>query len=161
MNGNALQRMIWKVAPFRSDTLLLFLALSEWADPETGAGWTVSEALMAKTRQTRRNLQYCIARLKAEGWLEWEGKPGRGKLRIAFRINAQRLRDLYGKGAIGDTEKGANFASHPRVYIKPNISNQENQEICSRCSGTGQRASYSLPGKIVPCECQEQKAVAR
>lgn len=63
------QGLVWKYSPHKGSTLIVFLALADWSDPE-GVSWPSIATLALKTRQSERNTQYCIRELEQSGYLK-------------------------------------------------------------------------------------------
>jgi hypothetical protein len=63
------QGLVWKHSPHKGSTLIVFLALADWSDPN-GMSWPSIATLALKTRQSERNTQYCIRELEQDGYLK-------------------------------------------------------------------------------------------
>jgi hypothetical protein len=85
---------VWKSGMCKGNALLVLLALAHWSD-ESGLSWPSMDTLGRKTRQSSRNVQYCVRQLERTGILTIEpGQKGRRNYRIAMHklMGAQKLR---------------------------------------------------------------------
>jgi len=96
--------LVWSRAPYSSSTLLVLLALADWAN-EDGICWPSIQTLSKKARVERRSTQYIIRKLAADGIIEIEEGRGRGH-QHKYQIKVHKLRPLQElKGASSDMEK--------------------------------------------------------
>lgn len=84
--------LVWERAPYTSGSLLVLLALADWANDE-GVSWPAIDRLARKARLERRSTQYIIRQLKADEMIQIDEGGGRGK-RHKYFINVQKLRGL-------------------------------------------------------------------
>ena len=151
------QTAIWKFAPHKGNTLLVFLALGDWADDD-GEGWAMVEPLAKKSRQSERNVQYALRQLTLGGYVEWQESSGRGR-KTAFRIKVHKLHPLAAENGARKGAKRDSAIRNIQNHTKPPISPfRKANPDCTRCMGTGLRGSYSQPGKAVECECVEEQS---
>lgn len=151
------QTAIWKFAPHQGNTLLVFLALGDWGDDE-GEGWAMIEPLATKTRQSARNVRYALRQLTLGGYIAWDETAGRGK-KTAFHINLQKLQPFKlekpARKAANCDRAIMNIQNHTKPPLSPL---PKAKPDCTRCLGTGMRASYSRPDRPVLCECVEEQS---
>lgn len=81
--------LVWERAPYAEGTLLVLLALADWAD-DGGFSWPSIDGLAHKSRLQRRRVQYIIRKLKSDGFLEIEEGGGRKK-RNRYTLNISKL----------------------------------------------------------------------
>ena len=92
--------LVWKHYPEGGSELLLALALADWADDQGGHIFPSVSRMAAKTRQSDRNVQYLLAKMKEIGWLEQLEAGGTidgKKLAASYRIPI----DLLPLGVVG------------------------------------------------------------
>lgn len=96
--------LVWERAPYTAGSLLVLLALADWANDE-GFCWPSIPKIAGKTRLERRSIQYIIRKLQSDGMLHIEEGRGR-KHQHQYTINVQNLRLLPNlvKGEIDDVE---------------------------------------------------------
>lgn len=96
--------LVWERAPYTAGSLLVLLALADWANDE-GFCWPSIPKIAGKTRLERRSIQYIIRKLQGDGLLHIEEGRGR-KHQHQYTINVQNLRLLPNliKGEIDDSE---------------------------------------------------------
>lgn len=86
--------LVWKHYPEGGSELLLALALADWADDQGGHIFPSVSTMALKTRQSDRNVQYLLAKMKEVGWLEQIEAGGTidgKKLATSYRIPIERL----------------------------------------------------------------------
>lgn len=81
--------LVWERAPYAEGSLLVLLALADWAD-DNGIAWPSIDGLAHKARLQRRRVQYIIRKLKGEGFLDIEEGGGRRK-RHRYSLNLTKL----------------------------------------------------------------------
>lgn len=81
--------LVWERAPYAEGSLLVLLALADWAD-DNGVAWPSVDGLAHKARLQRRRVQYIIRKLKGEGFLDIEEGGGRRK-RHRYSLNLTKL----------------------------------------------------------------------
>ena len=88
---------VWKFAPYREGTLLVLLAMADWADDEGGRIFPRVATLATKARLSTRATQSALRRLEKDGVIECirraNGQPGRAN---DYRINLERVKELHG-----------------------------------------------------------------
>lgn len=67
---------VWRDADASGPTLLVLLALADNADEATGISWPSIAYLCTKTRMDERRVQRCLQRLKRDGLVRIESRPG-------------------------------------------------------------------------------------
>jgi hypothetical protein len=167
---------VWQTAPYSGGTLLTLLALADWADDD-GYCFPSIPMIAQKARLGESGAKYTVNRLIAEGALlrVEAGGEGRGH-RSRYQISSQYLtpkallnspsrtsgkpcgknRGQYSNRLVGE-RKGV--STHDRNKEEPSKNHQVNtvslqNNSCMTCGGTGERASYFIPGRRVRCECQ-------
>lgn len=104
--------LIWECGPFDGSTLLVMLALGDWANDE-GVAWPAVERIARKARCCERTAQSILAELtapnsKSEQWLKVEKGGGRRRTN-RYRINLVLLAE-YRKRQEEQAEKSAEVA---------------------------------------------------
>lgn len=100
--------LVWERAPYSEGSLLVLLALADWAD-DNGFSWPSIDGLAQKARLQRRRVQYIIRSLKADGILDIEEGGGRKK-RNRYTLNLAKLNGALNapfpeiNSALGDVE---------------------------------------------------------
>ncbi len=98
--------LVWERAPYSEGSLLVLLALADWAD-DNGVSWPSVPKLAHKARLQRRRVQYIIRKLQADGFLDIEEGGGRKK-QHRYTLNLQKLKGAFIapfiKGALDDAE---------------------------------------------------------
>lgn len=84
--------LVWESGQYEGGTLLVLLALADWADDE-GECWPGVTKLSAKARLKRRQTQNVLRRLEGDGVLVTALNVGRGNQNHYF-LNVQKLRLL-------------------------------------------------------------------
>jgi hypothetical protein len=98
---------VWDSGLYDGGTLLVLLALSDWAHDDGSRVFPTVDQVAAKARMTVRNVQYALRRLKGDGMLcvVENGIGGRGKP-TEYRIDVERVKNLRReKGANGSEER--------------------------------------------------------
>jgi len=70
--------LVWERAPYTAGSLIVLLALADWANDE-GVAWPSMERLALKARIDRRSAQRIVRQLEKDGVLEIEHGGGRAK----------------------------------------------------------------------------------
>lgn len=107
--------LIWERAPYTAGSLLVLLALADWANDE-GVAWPSMERLAEKARVDKRSAQRIVRQLQRDGVLEIEEGGGRAR-QHKFFIKMERVTNCHPlkgdtdvtvseiKGGISDTER--------------------------------------------------------
>lgn len=136
---------VWHSAPYSEGTLLVLLALADWANDE-GLCWPKTETIGIKARLTRSGVKYCMKKLIDDGAIKIESKSaGPGKPRMV-RLSGQYLTPM---GSVNGQKGVSNRTCNKE---EPSL-NHQNLKACSLCNGTGVLASFLQPGRIRDCEC--------
>jgi hypothetical protein len=97
---------VWSDAPYTQGTLLVLLALADWAD-DSGYCWPKVEKIAEKARLSERATQDAIRRLISNGDLSIaEESPGPGLPR-KYQIGVQYLHPSFKKGVQSEAKRGA------------------------------------------------------
>lgn len=70
--------LVWERAPYTAGSLIVLLALADWANDE-GVAWPSMDRLAQKARIDRRSAQRIVRQLEKDGVLEIEHGGGRAK----------------------------------------------------------------------------------
>src|SRR5258705_5390136 len=84
--------LVWSSAPHRGNSLLVFLALADWAN-EAGICWPSIPTIARKARISKRSAQYIIRALKEEGYISIVEGGGRSRQHL-YKITVQKLHSL-------------------------------------------------------------------
>jgi hypothetical protein len=148
--------LVWSVAPCRENSLLVLLALADWANDD-GACWPSIPTLAEKTRIDRRSVQRIIRRLQSEQLIEIEEGRGRGN-QHRYTVQKATLRRLLDerKGDFPDTQK-ATFPTEkaalrtekatlvsPDPLEEPLVDPPRGQDTPLPPKGERRRGNYSL-----------------
>lgn len=99
--------LVWERAPYTAGSLIVLLALADWANDE-GVAWPSMERLAQKARIDRRSAQRIVRQLEKDGVLEVQHGGGRAKQhKYVLKMNtATFCRPLIEveKSDISDTE---------------------------------------------------------
>lgn len=82
---------VWEGAPYSGGVFSVLLALADNADDVSGYCYPGVDYLAWKTRQSVRNVQYCIKQLCDEGWIKASIATGDHGCN-EYHINTERLR---------------------------------------------------------------------
>lgn len=82
--------LVWEHAPYSEGSLLVLLALADWAD-DSGVSWPSIPTLAEKARLQRRRVQYIIRKLESDGILDIEEGGGRNK-QHRYALNLEKLK---------------------------------------------------------------------
>lgn len=101
---------VWEHAPYTAGSLLVLLALADWANDD-GIAWPSMERLAKKARIDRRSAQRIVRQLEKDGTLEIERGGGRAKqhkylLKIETATLCRPL-DVKENSDISDIERAA------------------------------------------------------
>jgi hypothetical protein len=109
---------VWDFCPYEElSTFVVLLALADWSD-DAGMSYPSHDTLAHKCRQSSRNVQYVIQRLKVDEVLHVEVHRGRNKTN-RYYLNTQRLRVLFEQNSQAEHGKLAMaIADNPSV-VKP------------------------------------------
>lgn len=96
---------VWDSGLYAGNSLLVLLAMADWANDEGASVFPSVARLAAKARISERAVQYILRTLEADGLIECTGNPagGRGRTRI-YRINLIALQRAQGTCTLSDTE---------------------------------------------------------
>jgi hypothetical protein len=88
--------LVWERAPYTAGSLIVLLALADWANDE-GVAWPSMERLAQKARIDRRSAQRIVRQLERDGVLEIEAGGGRAKQHkyVLKMETAAKCRPLY------------------------------------------------------------------
>lgn len=84
--------LVWDRGPFEGGSLLVMLALADWANDE-GECWPAVPTIASKARMGERNARYVLKNLEAGGWLSRAVGRGRTHSNTYF-LNLQKLQAL-------------------------------------------------------------------
>ncbi len=102
--------LVWEHAPCRENSLMVLLALADWANDEAVC-WPSIQKLADKTRIDRRSAQRIIRRLVTDGLITIEEGGGRAKQHKYHIETAALCRPLensdFRNGGVGDTKRAA------------------------------------------------------
>lgn len=120
--------LVWERAPYTAGSLIVLLALADWANDE-GVAWPSMERLAQKARIDRRSAQRIVRQLEKDGVLEVEHGGGRAKQhKYVLRMEtATFCRPLCAKenSDISDIETAtfdpqrATFDAETATYVSP------------------------------------------
>jgi hypothetical protein len=85
---------IWDCKAYEGGTLLVLLAMADWADDTGGKVYPKLDTLAEKARLSIRQTQYCLGRLKADGAIEQVAPARRGK-GAEYKIVLDRVQKLH------------------------------------------------------------------
>ena len=111
---------VWQFAPYREATLLVLLAMADWANENGGDIFPKVSTLAAKARLSTRATQAAVRRLEADGTVECvkraSGRPGDAN---RYRINVQRMKELHGcrNNTGGDGDYHPRTSGRERVKV--------------------------------------------
>jgi Helix-turn-helix domain len=116
---------VWDEAPYNLGTLLVLLALADWADDE-GLCWPKNAQLQKKTRLSERQVRNAMALLEAEKVITVVEESRGAGLPRKYQIGGQYLPPLKStggqilpkRGAISDSAIRKN-RHEPSVNLKP------------------------------------------
>jgi len=98
--------LVWEHAPYSEGSLLVLLALADWAD-DNGVSWPSNNKLAHKARLQRRRVQYIVRKLQADDFIGIEEGGGRKK-QHKYTMNLEKLKGAFiapfQNGALGDKE---------------------------------------------------------
>lgn len=133
--------LVWEHAPYTAGSLLVLLALADWANDD-GIAWPSMERLAKKARIDRRSAQRIVRQLEKDGTLEIERGGGRAKqhkylLKLQTATNCRPLgtaensdisnaetATFHPQRAASDTETATPTSPDPLVeplVIKPSL----------------------------------------
>lgn len=102
--------LVWEHAPCRENSLMVLLALADWANDEAVC-WPSIQKLADKTRIDRRSAQRIIRRLVTDGLITIEEGGGRAKQHKYHIETAALCRPLengdFRNSGVGDTKRAA------------------------------------------------------
>jgi hypothetical protein len=84
--------LVWERGPFEGGSLLVMLALADWANDE-GECWPSVPTIAEKARMGERNARYVLKKLEGDGWLGRAEGRGRRHSNTYF-LNLQKLQAL-------------------------------------------------------------------
>lgn len=156
--------LVWERAPYTAGSLLVLLALADWANDE-GWCWPSIPKIASKTRLERRSIQYIIRQLKKDSVIDIEEGRGRGH-QHRYRVNVQNLRLLPSLMA-DETEAENAQPIAPLVEIKGAIHDTEKaQSVTQKAQSTTEKVQPIAPDPLVepldkpsvdPLETREEK----
>lgn len=132
--------LVWEHAPYSEGSLLVLLALADWANDQ-GIAWPSIAALAQKARLQRRRCQYVVRKLETDGFIEIEEGGGRSK-QHRYALNLEKLKGVINapfngkpseiKGAINApfNRKGA-LDDIERVHFETQRVHSETQTVHS------------------------------
>ena len=106
------QSLVWDSGLYSGGTLIILLALADWANDDGDRVFPSLETLARKARLSVRAAQLCLRRLQKDGVIQplSESKGGRGKV-TQYRINLERVQYLRGLAKAGG--KGCKASAKP------------------------------------------------
>lgn len=84
--------LVWDRGPFEGGSLLVMLALADWANDE-GECWPSVPTIGQKARMSDRSIRYILKQLEADGWLKKDMQRGRTHSNT-YSLNLQKLHAL-------------------------------------------------------------------
>ena len=136
-----LMSLVWDRAPYEGGTLLVLLALADWANEE-GVTWPSLAQLASKARMQVRNARYILRKLEDDQCIARES-TGSGRATTVYRLNIQALqaRPLAWKHPHHptDEERGNENIAAPDSVPQQNL--HEAMECCP-----GGQPIAALPG---------------
>lgn len=97
-------QMVWENAPCRENSLLILLALADWAN-EDGHCWPSMQKLAEKARVDRRSAQRIVRKLAEQGLIKTHEGGGRANQNQYTIERAALCRPPSEKGDIDDTKR--------------------------------------------------------
>lgn len=85
---------IWDCNAYEGGTLLVLLAMADWAQDDGSRVFPTMETLAAKARLSVRGAQNCVARLKRDGVI-LEVNPARRGKATEYKIVLDRVKELH------------------------------------------------------------------
>lgn len=158
---------VWEKAPYSGGTLLVLLALADWADDD-GRCYPKIEKVAKKARLTKSGTKFCLKRLILDGTVileeesEGPGKPRKYRVGVQYLhpSNCEGVESIPQKGLSITIQKGCSKKHRNKEY--PSLNRQEPPiTLCSRCSGTGAVPLRAHPGKTFYCDCPEGKKLEK
>jgi len=128
---------VWKCAPYEGGTLLVLLALADWADDD-GLCWPSVPVLAKKARLKDRQTRYALRQLEEDGFISTDEQRGRNhtnrykinlhKLQV---IEAENLHSTTLKPALSGTENLHSSAAEPSIDT-PRDTQQPKKQVAGR-----------------------------
>lgn len=133
---------VWDCNAYEGGTLLVLLAMADWADDTGGNIFPKMEKLANKARLSVRGAQLCVAKLKEDGVIA-EVAPSRRGRGTEYKIVLERVKELHRNDctamASGE-DGGSNGVQSATVGVKSDASYIDNhQEPLSEPSSAGAR----------------------
>lgn len=126
---------------YEAGTLLVLLAMADWANDDGGHIFPRIETLAKKARLSERGTQYALARLKRDGTLE-QTSPARQHRPAEYRIVLEKLGCSIctpeARGAIGDNpgvQSATPGVQSTTAYIDEPLQEPSKGTVISRAKG--------------------------
>lgn len=116
--------MVWKYAPYQGNTLLTLLALADWSNDDA-VSWPSVMTLAKKSRQSERNTQACLDRLKNDGLIEIEERFNNSSLYKINLLNLKGCKDCTPP----KSKRGGKRAGKQSALFAPNTSDTPDTPI--------------------------------
>ena len=116
---------VWKCAPYEGGTLLVLLALADWADDD-GHCWPSVPVLAKKARLKDRQTRYALRKLEEDGFISTDEQRGRNHTN-RYQINLHKLQVIETENLHSATPKPAFYDTenlHPSA-AKPLVDTPE------------------------------------
>lgn len=153
---------VWDDAPYSLGTLLVLLALADWADDD-GICWPKISQLEVKTRQSERSVQYALAQLLKDGAISVLKKStGSGKARTlqlgVQYLHPSKVQNLHPKSAKSAPAIRKEEFRHKEVRHKPPTpffpnSKTEGPDQNLTCSNCGKSGAFPVGGGPLCPKC--------
>lgn len=139
---------IWDCGAYEGGTLLVLLAMADWAQDDGTRVFPTMETLAEKARLSVRGAQNCVARLKRDGVIIEVVAPRRGKA-TEYKIMLDRVKELHRNDCTAtvtgevESENGVQSAT---VGVQSDVSHIDNhQEPSSEPPYAGEDALSRWP----------------
>lgn len=122
--------LVWDSGAYEGGTLLVLLAMADWANDDGSKVHPRMETLAEKARLSVRGAQLCVARLKRDGVIV-ETNPARRGRAPEYKIVLERVKELHRNdctATVSGEAEGDNGVQSEAVGVKSDVSHIENHQ---------------------------------
>lgn len=136
---------VWDHAQVNGSTLVVLLAMADWADDNGLGVFPKQETLAAKARMSKRNVSYVLDELEAAGYIERVGKRAGGVIDWRVETDVAKIAGLQSVASQGCSGLQTDPSIDPPEESKDSSSAETNDSLSEPEQGDGSGPNTTVP----------------